>query len=112
MASITGISANVVTPHSGKSRLVFGLLWFAVIVVVALFSGTLTSYLAVSVTRLPYSTLQQVVNASDYRIRISTQSVFAKMFKVRGGNVVGESGDWCHDDAIKLGPNEFLTIKY
>ena len=109
MDFITGILATVVTPHSGKSRLVFGLLWFAVIVILALFSGTLTSYLAVSVTRLPYSTLQQVVNASDYRIRISTESVFAEMFKVRGGSVVAESGNWGHIDVIKLGPSELLT---
>ena len=90
---LTGILADIVTPYSGKSRLVFGSLWFAVIVILALFSGTLTSYLAVSVIRLPYSTLQQVVQASDYRIRLHTDSVFAEIFEVRSGKSVNNPSD-------------------
>ena len=79
----TAISANIVTPLSAKSRLVFGSLWFTVIVILAFFTGTLTSHLAVSVKSLPYSTLQQVIHDTDYRIRLDTESVYAEMFKVR-----------------------------
>ena len=58
------ISASDFVPHSGRGRIVFGLLRFAVIVNLASYSGTVTSFLAVSVTRLPYSTLNQVITES------------------------------------------------
>ena len=46
-----------------------------------------------SVKRLPYSTLQQVVQASDYRIRMDTDSVYAESFEVRGGKSVNNPSD-------------------
>ena len=60
-----------------------GLLWLALIVILASFTGTLTSYLTVSVISLPYSTLQQVIHSPDYRIRLDTESVYAEVLQVR-----------------------------
>ena len=89
MVFLFDISGSILTPRSGKAHLVLGTLWFAVIVILALFTGTLTSHLAVSVTRLPYSKIDQVVQASDYRIRVDTESIFADLFKVWGGSPRG-----------------------
>ena len=78
-----------------------GLLWLAVIVILASFTGTLTSYLTVSVISLPYSTLEQVIQSSDYRIRLDTESVFAEILQVRN-EVCVDRGGWHYNCMTKL----------
>ena len=40
------------------------------------------SYLAVVVTKLPYSTLHEVIQDPNYKIRMDTESVLAEIFQV------------------------------
>ena len=78
--SIHVISASVFLPHSGRSRLVLCLLWLMVITTLASYSATLRYYLTVDIRRLPISSLKQAIQSPKYKIRMSTESVFAEIF--------------------------------
>ena len=76
------ISGAMMLPRFGRSRLVIGLLWCVVTVILASYSATLTSYLTVDVTRLPFSSLKQVIQFPSYQIWTNPESVFAEIFQV------------------------------
>ena len=72
-------------PNSGRSRLAVSLLWITVIVILASYSGTLISYLAVDIRRLPFTSLNQVIRSPLYEIWVDTESIYAEIFGVSIG---------------------------
>ena len=79
---IQTISGVTILPHSGRSRLTLSFLWVIVIVILASYSGTLISYLAVDIRSLPFSSLKQVIISPSYNIWMNTESIYAEIFGV------------------------------
>ena len=77
------ISGVTTMPTSGRSRIALSFLWVGIIVILASYSGTLISYLAVDVRRLPFTSLRQVILSPSYDIWMDTKSVYAEIFHVR-----------------------------
>ena len=48
----------------------------------ALYSGTLMSYLTVDVRRLPFSSLNQTIKSPQYEIWMDTKSVYEEIYHV------------------------------
>ena len=69
-------------PVTGRSRVTLSFLWLTVIVVLASYSGTLISYLAVDIRTLPFTYLEQVIRSPSYNIWLDTESVYAEIFGV------------------------------
>ena len=67
---------------SGPSRLALSSLWVVVIVILASYSGTLISYLAVDVRNLPFTSLKEAIASPSYEMWMDTESVFAEIFRV------------------------------
>ena len=76
------VSGVTVLPNSRRSRLALSFLWVTVIVILASYSGTLISYLAVDVRNLPFTSLQQVIESPSYNIWMDTESIYAEIFGV------------------------------
>ena len=76
------ISSVPVLPSSGRSRWILSCLWLVVIVVLASYSATLTSYLAVDVRGAPFTSLYDVIPCSSYPIWIDTDTMLGKLFRV------------------------------
>ena len=53
-----------------------------VIVILASYSGTLISYLAVDVRRMPFKSLEQAIKSPTYEIWMDTESIYAEIFGV------------------------------
>ena len=76
------VSGVTKLPNSWQSRLILGFLWLTVIVILASYSGTLTSYLAVDIRRLPFTSLKHIAQYPSYKIWLDTESMLAELFRV------------------------------
>ena len=76
------ISGVTMPPNSGRSRLALSFLWLTAIVILASYSGTLMSYLAVDIRTLPFTSLKQVMLSPLYNIWMDTESIYAEIFGV------------------------------
>ena len=69
-------------PDSQSGRVLVGCFWFFVIAVVAIYTGNLIAFLAVSTVEMPFDTLQGLVSQSALEFGTSDGVALVMLFRV------------------------------
>ena len=92
--------AETYTQTSWPSRIIVFSYWFMAIMMTAVYTGNLTAALAIPVTSLPFNTLDELVQNSEYTFQVIDGTVAYQLLIVRQlikynfGGGGGESGFW------------------